>query len=231
MTILNVILPMSLIFYGLTGITSGLGAILNATTPIFTVLVMHFMSDNEKITWSKAIGVLFGFIGVGVLIGFEGETKSLWFMLAGLAAALSYGFSALYGRRLAALKLQTLHIAFGQMACATLIMLGLNILWPTNAFVPPPETRIYLAVLTLGVLCTGVAYLLFFKILVQAGGTNIMLVTFLIPLSSLLLGVMFLNEAVLAQHLWGMGLIGLGLIAIDGRLFKRAQKLLHKPAP
>jgi drug/metabolite transporter (DMT)-like permease len=224
MCLLNNILPMSFIFFGLNGLSSSLASILNATTPIFTVLVMHFSTKDEKITLNRGFGVLLGFLGVVVLMGVEGEAKSLFYILCCLGAALSYGFSGLYGRRFVKMQIAPMSVAFGQLACSSVIMVVINLIFQTNVLFAPPNLHIYLATFTLGVFCTGVAYILFFKILQSAGATNIMLVTFLIPISSIFMGVLFLKETLLISHIFGMILIGLGLAAIDGRVLQFFKK-------
>lgn len=224
MAILNNLIPFSLIFSGQTVIPSGLAAILNATTPLFTVVVMHLFTADEKATPPKVAGLLLGFAGVVVLIG-PAVTGALdtpvWALLACLAAALSYGFSGLWGRRFKPLGIEPAVIAWGQVSLTMLMMLPIVALVDRPWTLAMPGGTTILALLGLGILSTALAYVLFFKILASAGPTNLMLVTFLIPVSAILLGSLVLGERLAWTHAVGMTLIGLGLAAIDGRLWKR----------
>ena len=231
--LINNVIPFSLIAFGETRITSGEAAILNATTPIFTILVAHFATSDEKLTPARSLGVLFGFLGVGVLIGREALAGFGQGDLVGdgacLLAAAVYGLGALYGRRFKGLP--PLKIATGQVSASSLILIPLAVLVDRPWTLPAPSTGAWMALLALALLSTAVAYLLYFRILAVAGATNIVLVTFLLPASALALGAVFLGEAVTAGALGGMALIGLGLAAIDGRPLGAARRLLDGTRP
>jgi drug/metabolite transporter (DMT)-like permease len=225
MALLNNLIPFSLIFWGQTAIPAGLAAILNATTPLFSVIVMHLFTTDEKATPNKIVGVLTGFAGVVLLVGpaaFGSPDTPLWALLACLAAALSYALSGLWGRRIKPLGITPVFTAWGQLTVTTLVMI------PVVAIVDRPWTLAMpgwpsiLAVLGLAVLSTALAYIIFFRILDSAGPTNLLLVTFLIPVSAILLASLFLGERLAWTHFAGMALIGVGLAAIDGRLWKLA---------
>jgi drug/metabolite transporter (DMT)-like permease len=160
MGLLNNAIPFALFVWGQHYIASGLAAILNATTPLFTVLVAHFLTHDEKLSAGKIAGVALGLLGVILMLGAEllaGLGTGLVAQLACLAAALSY------------------------------------------------------------------AYVLYFRILAAAGATNLLLVTFLIPISAILLGGLFLGESLATKHFIGMGMIGIGLALIDGRIARLIQ--------
>jgi drug/metabolite transporter (DMT)-like permease len=217
---INNAIPFSLIFWGQTHISSGLASILNATTPLFTVAVAHFLTTDERLTTAKLIGVLAGLVGVAVLIGvrFEG---SVWGQIACLAAALSYAFAGIYGRRFRTMNVTPLQAAAGQLTASTMLIL------PIMLIVEPvwsaPSATTWGALAGLALLSTALGYVLYFRILADAGATNLLLVTFLIPVTAILLGVAILGEQIEARHLAGMTLIGIGLAAIDGRLWRRAK--------
>lgn len=220
MGLLNNVIPFTLIVWGETRISSGLASILNATTPIFTVLAAHFWTSNEKLNWNKGVGVLFGFLGVAVLVGPSavagmrgGETLGA---LACLAAALSYGFAGIYGRRFK--NVPPLQVATGQITGSTLVLVPLACLADRPWTLPMPSAHAWEALVGIAVLSTAVPYVIYFRVLATAGATNLLLVTFLLPVSALLLGVLFLGETFTAQAFGGMLLIGLGLAAIDGRV-------------
>ncbi|MBL8571216.1 MAG: DMT family transporter [Phreatobacter sp.] len=225
MALLNNLIPFSLIFWGQTAIPAGLAAILNATTPLFTVIVMHLFTADEKATPPKVAGVLTGFAGVVVLVGpaaFGALDTPLWALAACLAAAISYAFSGLWGRRFKPLGLTPVFTAWGQLTVTTIAMLPIVAIVDRPWTLAMPGWPVILAVLGLAALSTALAYIIFFRILDSAGPTNLLLVTFLIPVSAILLSSLFLGERLAWTHFAGMGLIGLGLAAIDGRLWKLA---------
>lgn len=226
--LVNNVIPFSLIAFGETRITSGSAAILNATTPIFTILVAHFLTADEKMTFAKGAGVLAGFLGVAVLIGPQALSGFGQGDLVGdaacLLAALVYGLGAIYGRRFRGMP--PLRIATAQVTAATIILLPLAALVDRPWSLPAPSAGAWAALLALALLCTALAYLLYFRILAVAGATNLVLVTFLLPASALILGALFLSEPITLPALVGMALIGLGLAAIDGRPWAAARRLL-----
>jgi drug/metabolite transporter (DMT)-like permease len=223
MGFLNNLLPFSLLVWGMTEIASGLAAILNATTPVFTILVAHFMTSDERISINKLIGVLLGLAGVAVLIGFDaldGFNASILAMLACIGAALSYAFAAAYGRRFKEYGVQPTQVAFGQVTASSLLLFPVAIYIDSPWNLAMPGVNTWMALLALGIFSTALAYVLYFRILAAAGATNIALVTLLVPVSAILLGWLILGEVLSHNHFVGMGLITLGLLAIDGRLIR-----------
>ena len=215
---LNNALPFSLIIWGQTTITSGLASILNATTPLFTVVVAHIFTRDERMTVRKLVGVLAGLAGVAILIGPD-LGGSIWGQIACLAAALSYAFAGIYGRRFKALGVRPLQAAAGQLTASAMLILPIMLL--TEPVWPMPSAVTWSAVAGLALLSTALAYVLYFRILAAAGATNLLLVTFLIPVTAILLGAAFLGERLELRQFAGMALIGLGLAAIDGRITAR----------
>ena len=223
MGLLNNVVPFSLIVWGQTHIASGLASILNATTPIFTVLVAHVFTADERLSPARIIGVVAGFCGVAVLMGpqlLNGLDATLWAQGAVLGAALSYAFAGVYGRRFKALGVKPLHTATGQVTASALMLMPLA-LWVDSPWqLPMPGADIWAALIGLAVLSTALAYVLYFRILATAGATNVLLVTLLVPVSAILLGVVVLGETLELKSLIGMGLIAIGLAVIDGRVYK-----------
>ncbi|MBI1779511.1 MAG: DMT family transporter [Proteobacteria bacterium] len=222
MGLLNNVIPFSLIVWGEIGISSGLASILNATTPIFTVLAAHLMTANEKLTWSRGVGVLLGFLGVAVLIGRDAldglGAADLPGELACLSAAVIYAFAGIYGRRFR--TMDPIAVATGQVTGSTLVLLPLASLVDQPWSLPAPGIGIWAALVATALICTALAYILYFRILAAAGATNLLLVTLLLPVSALILGALFLDEPIETNAVAGMGLIALGLAAIDGRLLR-----------
>ena len=222
--VLSNALPFSLIVWGQTQIASGLASILNATTPLFTVLVAHVLTDDEKMSGNRLAGVLVGFVGVAVLIGpaaLAGAGANVLAQLACIGAAITYAFAGVYGRRVRAMGLAPLVATAGMVTASALLLIPIALVVDRPWSLAAPGMAVWSAVFGLAVLSTALAYLLYFRILATAGATNLMLVTFLIPISAILLGALVLGERLAPQHFLGMALIGLGLAAIDGRLLRR----------
>lgn len=231
MGLLNNVIPFSLIVWGQSHIPSGLASILNATTPLFTIVVAHFMTQDEKATGTRLIGVVVGFIGVAVMVGGAALSAfgvAVLAQIAVLLATVSYAFSAVFGRRFRTLSLTPVQTAAGMVSASSLILLPVVLVVDQPFSLPIPSTGALLAILALAVMSTALAYILFFRILSTAGATNLLLVTFLIPVSAIGLGVMLLGESLLPKHFAGMALIGIGFAILDGRpgawLSKRVSK-------
>jgi drug/metabolite transporter (DMT)-like permease len=195
-------------------------SILNATTPLFTVVVMA-ASGDEPLAARRLLGVLAGLAGVIVLRGREleiagGETLG---MLLCLGAALSYGFSGLWGRRRLA-GTPPLTSATCQLICSSVVMLALAGLVDRPWLLPAPGLRTWLALLATAALSTALAYVVFFHILVRSGASNVMLVTLLIPVTAILLGHFLLGEPLEAREIVGALVIGGALLIVDGRVLK-----------
>lgn len=215
-------LPFSLIALGQTRITSSVTAILIATTPFFTILVAHMWARAETATPSKVIGVLVGLAGVVVLVGndaMEGLSESLWGQIAVLSAAFAYAAGAVYARRFRDLPAE--QISVGMLVAATLFMLPLAFTLE-SPLSPLPGWQALASLIVLGLVCTGLAYILYFRTLASAGATNVMLVTFIQPVVAIFLGVMFLGEPLGANHIAGLVLILAGLALVDGRALRLA---------
>lgn len=218
MGLLNNAIPFTLIVWGQTRIGSGLASILNATMPLFTVLLAHWLTRDERITPARLVGVVCGLTGVTAMIGpqaLAGFGFDVLAQLAVLAAAVSYALAGIFGRRFKETPLRV--TAAGQLTASALIMLPLVMVVDAPMRLPNPSPTVWAAVLALAVLSTALAYLIYFRILARSGATNLSLVTLLIPVSAVVLGTTLLGETLRPEQLAGMGLIGLGLAVIDGR--------------
>ncbi|MFB4204712.1 DMT family transporter [Arhodomonas sp. KWT2] len=218
MGLLNNALPFSLIVWGQAHLSSSLAAILNATTPLFTVVVAGLVLADERLTPGRVAGVGLGFLGVVVLVG-EGAWGggNAWPYLACLAGAVSYACAGVFGRRFRRLGVTPLQTAAGQVTGSTALLAPVALTVDHPWTLPVPSVAVVGAVAGLVVLSTALAYLLYFRILAVAGATNLLLVTFLIPVSAILLGVGILGERLGLRDVAGMAIIGLGLAAVDGR--------------
>jgi len=223
MGLLNNAIPFSLIVWGQRDIASGLAAILNATTPLFTVIIAHYTTRDDKMTVLRIGGILAGLVGVAILIGgdaLSGVSGHLAAEIAVLIASVSYAISSIYGRRFSRAGLAPLATAAGQISASAMMMVPLALIIDQPWHLATPGLPVFGALLGIGALSTCLAYIVFYRILATAGPVNLMLVTLLIPVSAILLGALFLHERLEANDFLGMAAIALGLLAIDGRVFR-----------
>ena len=210
-------LPFALFAFALIYINSGLAAVLNATVPMFGALVA-WVWFGERPNGSRLAGLVIGFAGVALLAGRTaglkagGDDHALWAVLACLGACLSYGVSASATRR----YLQgapALATAAGSQVWATLfLMLPALWLWPAKV----PSLQAWLALLALGVFCTGFAYILFFRLIARAGPQRALTVTFLVPVFAVAYGAVFLHEAITPWMLLCAAIIVCGVALSTG---------------
>ncbi len=229
----NCALPFALIAWGQTHLPSGLASILNAATPLFSVLAAHALTAEEKLSGLKVFGTVAGLTGVAWLIGpdlLTGAGANLWAELAVLAAALAYALSAIFGRRVRALGLRPVDVAMGQLTAATLYLAPLALVVDRPWTLPAPSAATIAAVLAIAAFSTALAYVVYFRILAGAGATNVLLVTLLVPATSVALGALFLHERLAGRQFLGFALIALGLAFIDGRLPRALAQKLSNPA-
>jgi drug/metabolite transporter (DMT)-like permease len=182
--------------------------------------VAHALTVDERLTPQRFTGVIVGFAGVAVMIGvaaFQSWNVSVPAQLAVLAAALSYAFAGVFGRRFRAMGIAPLATAAGQVTASSAILLPLSLMIDRPWSLTAPSAGTVLALAGLALVSTALAYILFFRLLARAGATNVGLVTFLIPVSAILLGTLVLDESLEVRHMAGMALIGAGLLLIDGR--------------
>lgn len=221
MGLVNNVVPFCLIAWGETRIAGGLASILNATTPLFAVIAAHMLTADEKMSANKVAGVVVGFAGVAVMIGpalLDGLGGNLWAQLAVLGAALSYSFAGIFGKRFKQMGVTPMQTAAGQVTASATMLLPVALIVDRPWTIAMPSLPVWGAVLGIALLSTALAYVVYFRVLAAVGATNLMLVTFLIPVSANLLGWAVLSEHLTARNFLGMALIALGLAAIDGRL-------------
>ena len=204
-----------------TRIDSGLAGVIQAAAPIFTVLLAIRLDPSQRVTGTRLAGVGVGFVGVALLVGAQTGGQVVG-ALAVLGAALSYSVSALFaGKRLGSLP--PLHVAAGQLACGVLLLapLGLAQL-PDEA----PPAKAVLAIVALGALGSALAYVLYFALIVRAGASRAILVTYLVPAFALVYGAVFLDEEVTASAIAGLVLILAGTTLATGVTRLRAARSL-----
>ncbi len=221
---LNNLIPFCLIVWSQTHIESGLASILNATTPVFSVILAHFFTREEKLTFNRISGIVLSWIGVSILIGIEslgGFGMEVMGQFAVIGAAISYAFAAIYGRRFK--EMNPIVVATGMLCGSTIMMTPLALYFdqPWNL---APGGMTMISILGLAAISTSLAYIIYFHVLATAGPTNLLLVTFLIPISAIILGVLGLGEQLGWEVFVGMGMIFMGLITIDGRVLKKLKR-------
>ena len=217
---INGAVPFSLIAWGQSHVASGLASILIAVTPLIAVVGAHFTTTDERMTAGRVAGVLTGLLGVIVLIGPEalgGFDTALFAQIAIILAATLYASASIYGRRFSKQGVPPLVIATGQVSASIVLLLPIVLLVDQPWKLAAPSALSWAAIGSLGAISTGVAYLLYFRVLATAGATNLMLVNFLVPITAIVLGILVLNEVLLTQHIAGMLLIAVGLALMDGR--------------
>lgn len=226
MGVLNNIIPFALIFYGQLEIGAGLASIINAMTPICTLLIAHFATQDEKIVKHKFFGIVICFGGVALLIGvpnLENISGTFLAQISVLGATISYGCASVYGRRFA--NIPPLETSKGQLCMSTIIMLPIVLFVDKIWQLEVPSLTVIFCILALALVCTAFAYLLFFTILARAGAVNVSLVTLLVPISSILLGTTILGESLTLSQFVAMFIILGGLLIVDGRPLKLLKKL------
>jgi len=212
--IFNSGLPFVLIAWGMLSLTAGFASIVNATAPLWAALVARLWF-GERLTRGRALGLVIGFVGVGVLVsgkaGFHGEHVMLA-VGAGLLATLSYGVSANYTKRYLT-GVSSLTIATGGQLVSAIALAPLAWwLWPAGEV----NASAWWAAILLALVCTALAYILYFRLIAHVGPARAIAVTFLIPAFGMGWGVLFLDEPVGLRMLLGAGVILIGTALATG---------------
>jgi drug/metabolite transporter (DMT)-like permease len=225
MGMLNNVLPFALIVYATASLGAGAASILNATSPIFALLVAHIVTDDEKVTPAKLVGIQLGVAGVAAMVGpraIAGLQTQIVAAAAMLLASLFYGVAAVFGRSFRAVDATV--SASCQLSASTLIMLPIALVVDRPWSLPLPSATALSSAIALAIVSTSVAYVIFYALIRRAGATNTILVTLLIPVGGTFLGWALLSEAFTRAEAAGMLLVGLGLVVIDGRLLKSLRR-------
>ncbi|NCB38377.1 MAG: DMT family transporter [Erysipelotrichia bacterium] len=216
--VINTGLPFYLITWAQQHVDSSTASILNATSPVFVMILAHFWTDDEKLTTRKVVGVFAGISGIVVMVW---SSLSNGIVLAGMAqmailgATFNYAISGIYARRFRNIS-STMVSAVSLLGAVLLLSPGLLSGGCPDLLSLAPLT--WFAIAMLSIFCTGIAYIIYFRIIATAGATNAILVTLMIPVSALILGNIILGETLKANDIIGMLLIFSGLLIIDGRL-------------
>jgi drug/metabolite transporter (DMT)-like permease len=213
--ITNVAIPFFLISWGEQSIDSAVAAILDATVPLFTILIAHYLLHDDKMTWPKVLGLLIGFAGVMILMSKDvgASFGSLLGQLAVVLASAFYAGSAVYVRKTTEDTPGILRSA-GPLVSATVVMWLATFIVERPIEIPKLGIT-WIALLFLGILGSGLAFVLSFYLIHEIGPTRTSMVTYLFPLGGVILGVVFLNEKLSWQLLVGAVLIILSLVVAN----------------
>jgi drug/metabolite transporter (DMT)-like permease len=221
LALLNNAVPFTLTAMGQTMIPSGIASVVNAMTPVFTVLILAAFGD-ERLYPRRMAGVVLGFAGVLILQGFAidfGSMQSVGILLC-LAATVFYGFAALWAKRVLT-DVPPVAAATFQLACSAVMMLGMSALFDRPWQLPMPGLATWLALIGLAAISTALGFILFFQIIRGSGAGNVMLVTLIVPVTAILLGAFVLGETVTTREIVGALVIASALLIMDGRLLTR----------
>ena len=224
MGLLNNVFPFLLITTGQQYITGGLASILNANTSFMTILIASLFIKNEKVTRSRFIGVLIGMLGVIITIGYE-NLSGIFSIEIGkffiLLSSVSYAFAAIFAK----IKLNNVDpklAATGMLTTSTIMLTPFMFIYG-NEIQNLNFISIQYSIL-FAIVCSVVAYLIYFKILSTTGAGNLLLCTIIIPPSSIILNAIFISEMIKFNEFMGLIVIIFGLMVIDGRIFNKIKK-------
>ncbi len=222
--LINQAIPFFLISWGQQAIDSSVAAILDATVPLFTIVIAHFFLDDDKMTVFKVTGLLIGFIGVVILLSKDvGESaSSVMGQAAVVLASMFYAISGIFIRR----KTQNTP---GYIRSGIPLLSATFIMWPfafiTESPIQFPQLGItWISLLFLGIVGSGFAFVLAYYLIHEIGPTKLSLVTYIFPLGGVILGVVFLNEQMTWQILLGGTLIVASLAVSNWRTTKSFAK-------
>lgn len=208
--ILSSAVPFLLWAYAALSLTAGLLAVLNATAPMWGALLSAALL-RERLSARRIAGLIVGVVGVALITRPDGGAQLHYAAIAAtLVATFCYGLSAIYMKRWAS-DVPPRGMAAGSQLAAGILLIPFIPLWPASA---APTPGVIAAILALGLLCGAIAFLLYFRLIVDLGATGGLTVTYLIPVFGVLWGVLFLGESVSLQMLGGAALVILGTVFV-----------------
>ncbi|SEL45730.1 Threonine/homoserine efflux transporter RhtA [Colwellia chukchiensis] len=232
----NTAIPFCLFAYAALTLSAGTTSVLNATAPMFAAIV-GYLWLKDSLTLSASLGLCLGFFGVYLLvfehlhldsnaIAHTAKTNALLPTLAAMLAALCYGFAANYTKKYLA-NIKPLALATGSQIAATAMLLPLSIFFLPETL---PSDSAISAVVLIGVICTGIAYILFFRLLAHLGPAKAISVTYLIPAFGIIWGAIFLAETISLMMLIGASVILLGVALTTGLIKGKTKAVTDKTA-
>ena len=227
----NQLIPFSLITWGQSHIPSAVASIVNAAGPIITLVMAHYITRDDRMNGARAAGVLIGFAGMGIMIGaaaMQALNVNIAAQLACVLASVSYAFGAITARKFTQNKITPVELVAAQSVTAGIILLPILLAVDKPWMLPLPSIQTWLSLLGLGLLSSTIGHLIYFRLLATAGATNLSLVSYFMPISAIMLGVVFLGEVLETRHVIGMFTIAAGLAVMDGRPWRVLRKMAHR---
>jgi drug/metabolite transporter (DMT)-like permease len=221
--VVGYVVPFALFPLAEQHLASGLVGVINAMTPMSTVIVSQFWPGGEKATWNKSIGVLVGLCGAVILAApalSNGAAPETWAIGACLLATLCYATTLNYSRRFS--KLDPALVATGALTGAALAAIPLAFVAEGMPIITRPES--WAALLGIGLVSTSFSFLLMYRLLPRVGATNFTITTFIAPVSAIILGISLLHEVMTPLEILGIVVIFAGLVIMDGRLVRRLRR-------
>jgi drug/metabolite transporter (DMT)-like permease len=224
----NQLIPFCLITWGQSHIPGAVASIVNAAGPIVTLVMAHFLTRDDRMNARRGAGVVIGFAGMAIMIGagaLQALNVSIAAQLACVLATFSYSFGAITARKFTKARLTSAELVAAQSFVAGLLLLPVLLIHDRPWELPMPSLSAWLSLLGLGLLSSTIGHLIFFRLLATAGATNMSLVSYFMPVSAILLGVVFLGEVLQPRHIAGMCIIAAGLAIMDGRPLRASRKI------
>lgn len=222
------VLPYILISWGEQYVDSGLASLLIGTDPLFTMVVAHFLIANDRLTPTKMVGVLIGFVGLGLLAApqlLDGISATVGGIIAVSLAALSYGIGGVYAKMYQP-KTKPLVTTSAQLWLALLFLLPVSLLWERPFTLPTPSLTAVAAIVALAILCTALTHVIYLWRLRSTKVTQLSMIAYLVPIIGLILGIVVLGEHPSWHALLGGTLILLGVMIMNGRFSFNSQRRL-----
>ncbi|MGH1365655.1 MAG: DMT family transporter [Calditrichia bacterium] len=225
----NHAIPFALFSWGEIYVDSAIASILNGTTPLFTIIIAHFFTEDDRLNSTKSIGTLIGFIGLMLIVGpaiFEGARTTTLGLIAVTIPAACYGLSIVYTRRYLR-GLPKLVAPTAQLMSGTLWLLPFALLIDQPLSLANPSLAAWGSLIALAVFGTAIAFIVYFHLIETVSATYISMVTYLVPIFGIFLGIVVLNESVGWNGFAGCALIIFGVMVVNGLFKKHSKSLLQ----
>ena len=219
MSLLNNVIPFLLIVYGQKTTTGGLASIINSSTAFFSIILASILISDEKLNFSRIIGVIIGVVGVIITIGYENlielneEGIGPYYILL---ATISYSFAGIWAK-VKMKNISSLLSATGMTSISAILLFPIVIIYHQEQFYLIDQ-MVFKNAMLYALCCSVFAYLIYFKILETTGAGNLLICTIIVPASALILNYVVLGEQILSKEIFGIIIISIGLIILDGRI-------------
>ena len=219
MSLLNNVIPFLLIVYGQKTTTGGLASIINSSTAFFSIILASILISEEKLNFSRIIGVIIGVVGVIITIGYDNlielneEGIGPYYILL---ATISYSFAGIWAK-VKMKNISSLLSATGMTSISAILLFPIVIIYHQEQFYLIDQ-MVFKNAMLYALCCSVFAYLIYFKILETTGAGNLLICTIIVPASAFILNYVVLGEQILSKEIFGIIIISIGLIILDGRI-------------